>query len=139
MLTEVNLSPEPGLMDRISCGAHKDIALGGFRRSALMIQGWLPCFTELGTCSAEMAPEVVLHGLRPTGMACEDDMFHTTVGVGMHKGSIFSLGLLCATIGRLLQPNQPVTPTTVCSTAASFCRGLTDRELRTNSSQLTAG
>ncbi|XNM61240.1 triphosphoribosyl-dephospho-CoA synthase [Escherichia coli] len=40
---------------------------------------------------------------------------------------------------RLLQLNQPVTPTTVCSTAASFCRGLTNRELRTNNSQLTAG
>lgn len=39
----------------------------------------------------------------------------------------------------MLQLNQPVTPTTVCSTAASFCRGLTDRELRTNNSQLTAG
>ena len=98
MLTEVNLSPKPGLVDRINCGAHKDMALEDFHRSALAIQGWLP-----------------------------------------HKGSIFSLGLLCAAIGRLLQLNQPVTPTTVCSTAASFCRGLTDRELRTNNSQLTAG
>ncbi|MEI9204490.1 triphosphoribosyl-dephospho-CoA synthase, partial [Pseudomonas aeruginosa] len=73
------------------------------------------------------------------GMACEGDMFRATAGVNTHKGSIFSLGLLCAAIGRLLQLNQPVTPTTVCSTAASFCRGLTDRELRTNNSQLTAG
>ena len=28
MLTEVNLSPKPGLVDRINCGAHKDMALG---------------------------------------------------------------------------------------------------------------
>ena len=118
MLTEVNLSPKPGLVDRINCGAHKDMALEDFHRSALAIQGWLPRFIEFGACSAEMAPEAVLHGLRPIGMA---------------------LGLLCAAIGRLLQLNQPVTPTTVCSTAASFCRGLTDRELRTNNSQLTAG
>ena len=108
MLTEVNLSPKPGLVDRINCGAHKDMALEDFHRSAL-------------------------------GMACEGDMFRATAGVNTHKGSIFSLGLLCAAIGRLLQLNQPVTPTTVCSTAASFCRGLTDRELRTNNSQLTAG
>ncbi len=40
---------------------------------------------------------------------------------------------------RLLQLDQQVTPTTVCSTAASFCRGLTNRELRTDNSQLTAG
>ncbi|HII2081413.1 TPA: citrate lyase subunit alpha [Escherichia coli] len=88
---------------------------------------------------AERLQEAVLHGLRPIGMACEGDMFRATAGVNTHKGSIFSLGLLCAAIGRLLQLNQPVTPTTVCSTAASFCRGLTDRELRTNNSQLTAG
>ena len=139
MLTEVNLSPKPGLVDRINCGAHKDMALEDFHRSALAIQGWLPRFIEFGACSAEMAPEAVLHGLRPIGMAREGDMFRATAGVNTHKGSIFSLGLLCAAIGRLLQLNQPVTPTTVCSTAASFCRGLTDRELRTNNSQLTAG
>lgn len=138
MLTEVNLSPKPGLVDRINCGAHKDMALEDFHRSALAIQGWLPRFIEFGACSAEMAPEAVLNGLRPIGMACEGDMFRATAGVNTHKGSIFSLGLLCAAIGRLLQLNQPVTPTTVCSTAASFCRGLTDRELRTNNSRLTA-
>ncbi|WP_024216674.1 triphosphoribosyl-dephospho-CoA synthase CitG, partial [Escherichia coli] len=98
-----------------------------------------PRFIEFGACSAEMAPEEVLHGLRPIGMACEGDMFRATAGVNTHKGSIFSLGLLCAAIGRLLQLNQSITPITICATAASFCRGLTDRELRTNNSQLTAG
>ena len=41
MLTEVNLSPKPGLVDRINCGAHKDMALEDFHRSALAIQGAL--------------------------------------------------------------------------------------------------
>lgn len=35
MLTEVNLSPKPGLVDRINCGAHKDMALEDFHRSAV--------------------------------------------------------------------------------------------------------
>ena len=117
MLTEVNLSPKPGLVDRINCGAHKDMALEDFHRSALAIQGWLPRFIEFGACSAEMAPEAVLNGLRPIGMACEGDMFRATAGVNTHKGSIFSLGLLCAAIGRLLQLNQSVTPITICVTA----------------------
>lgn len=34
MLTEVNLSPKPGLVDRINNGAHKDMALDDFHRSA---------------------------------------------------------------------------------------------------------
>lgn len=89
MLTEVNLSPKRGLVDRINCGAHKDMALEDFHRSALAIQGWLPRFIEFGACSAEMAPEAVLNGLRPIGMACEGDMFRATAGVNTHKGSIF--------------------------------------------------
>lgn len=30
MMTEVNLSPKPGLVDRLNCGAHKDMALDDF-------------------------------------------------------------------------------------------------------------
>ena len=48
-------------------------------------------------------------------------------------------GLLCAAIGRLHQLQLTVTAETLCSTAATFCRGLTERELRQNNQQLTAG
>jgi triphosphoribosyl-dephospho-CoA synthase len=44
MLTEVNLSPKPGLVDRINNGAHKDMALEDFHRSAEAIQAWLPFY-----------------------------------------------------------------------------------------------
>ncbi|EBO3464411.1 triphosphoribosyl-dephospho-CoA synthase, partial [Salmonella enterica subsp. enterica serovar Senftenberg] len=75
----------------------------------------------------------------PLGMACEAAMFRATAGVNTHKGSIFSLGLLCAAIGRLYQLRQPIAAETLCATAADFCRGLTTRELRQNNLQLTAG
>lgn len=139
MLTEVNLSPKPGLVDRLNCGAHKDMALADFHRSALAIQGWLPRFIEYGACCAQLPANAVLSGLRPLGMACEADMFRATAGVNTHKGSIFSLGLLCAAIGRLHQRQQAITPEALCATAATFCHGLTERELRNNNQQLTAG
>lgn len=115
------------------------MSLTDFHRSALAIQAWLPRFIEYGACSAQMPADAVLTGLRPLGMACEADMFRATAGVNTHKGSIFSLGLLCAAIGRLHQQQQPITPETICTTAAHFCRGLTERELRNNNQQLTAG
>jgi len=139
MMTEVNLSPKPGLVDRFNCGSHKDMALTDFHRSALAIQAWLPRFIEQGACCAQLAPEDVLHSLRPLGIACEADMFRATAGVNTHKGSIFSLGLLCAAIGRLHQRQQLVTPEKICSTVATFCHGLTDRELRHSRQPLTAG
>lgn len=139
MLTEVNLSPKPGLVDRFNCGAHKDMSLADFHRSALAIQAWLPRFIEYGACCSQLPAVQVLNGLRPLGLACEADMFRATAGVNTHKGSIFSLGLLCAAIGRLHQLQQRVTPETICSTAATFCCGLTERELRHNNQQSTAG
>lgn len=139
MLTEVNLSPKPGLVDRYNCGAHKDMAIVDFYRSALAIQAWLPRFIEYGACCAQLPPHDVLSGLRPIGMACEADMFRATEGVNTHKGSIFSLGLLCAAIGRLHQQQRPVTPESICDTAASFCHGLSERELHHNNQQITAG
>ena len=64
MLTEVNLSPKPGLVDRINCGAHKDMALERFPPQRAGDSGLATPFIEFGACSAEMAPEAVLHGLR---------------------------------------------------------------------------
>ncbi|MFO6427401.1 triphosphoribosyl-dephospho-CoA synthase [Escherichia coli] len=124
-------------MDRINCGAHKDMALED-HRSALAIQGWLPRFIEFGACSAEMAPEAVLHGLRPIGMACEGDMFRAAAGVNTHKGSIFFRAAMCGN-----WPFASAQPAGNANnrlfSAASFCHHMTDRELRTNNSQLTAG
>lgn len=141
MLAEVNLTPKPGLVDRNNCGAHKDMALEDFHRSALAIRQWLPRFIEFGACSANLAESDVLTGLRPIGIACETDMFRATFGVNTHKGSIFSLGLLCAAIGRLHQRKSAITPELICNTAAAFCRGLTERELQNNhnNQQKTAG
>lgn len=130
MLAEVNLTPKPGLVDRNNCGAHKDMALEDFHRSALAIRQWLPRFIEFGACSANLPAVDVLIGLRPIGIACETDMFRVTAGVNTHKGSIFSLGLLCAAIGRLHTLHRLITPELICSTAAAFCRGLTERELQ---------
>ncbi|EHD05545.1 CitG protein [Salmonella enterica subsp. enterica serovar Wandsworth str. A4-580] len=127
------------------------MALADFHRSAEAIRHWLPRFMEYGASCTRLPPESVLAGLRPLGMACEAAMFRATAGVNTHKGSIFSLGLLCAAIGRLYQLRQPIAAETLCATAADFCRtlcataadffcrGLTTRELRQNNLQLTAG
>ncbi|MGL4723491.1 MAG: triphosphoribosyl-dephospho-CoA synthase CitG [Scandinavium sp.] len=139
MIAEVNLSPKPGLVDRYSCGAHKDMALDDFYRSAEAIRPWLARFVLYGADSANQAEGQILPGLRLLGQACEADMFRATAGVNTHKGSIFSLGLLCAAAGRLYQLRRPLSPQALCSTVAAFCRGLTTRELQTHNPLQTAG
>jgi len=139
MITEVNLSPKPGLVDRHNCGAHKDMALVDFYRSADAIYPWFPQFIAYGASSAKQPAEQILAGLRPIGLACEAAMFRATAGVNTHKGSIFSLGLLCAALGRLQALHQPLTPENTCRTAARFCQGLTERELIQHNPQQSAG
>lgn len=139
MLAEVNLSPKPGLVDRHNNGAHKDMALEDFYRSADAIRPWLSRFMEMGACSVELPACDVLTVLRPVGMACEAAMFRATAGVNTHKGSIFSLGLLCAAAGRLYQQQQALTPEALCRTVAGFCYGLTARELAQHNAGQTAG
>lgn len=139
MLAEVNLSPKPGLVDRYNSGAHTDMALEDFYASADAIRPWLPRFVEMGACSAGWPESAVLAALRPAGMACEAAMFRATAGVNTHKGSIFSLGLLCAAAGRLYQLRLPITPQALCRLAARFCQGLTARELARHNAGHTAG
>ena len=139
MLAEVNLSPKPGLVDHFNCGAHTDMALEDFYRSADAIRLWLPRFVEMGACSAGLPTREVLAAIRPVGMACEAAMFRATAGVNTHKGSIFSLGLLCAAAGRLYQQRLPVTPQALCHLTAAFCEGLTARELIQHNTGQTAG
>ena len=139
MIAEVNLSPKPGLVDRFNCGAHQDMALADFHRSAAAIAAWLPRFVSYGAASARLPEKDVLPGLRPLGIACETAMFRATFGVNTHKGTIFSLGLICAALGRLYQSQQVLTADTICATVAAFCQGLTKRELQQSNPRFTAG
>ncbi len=69
-----NLSPNPGLVDRLNCGAHKDMALavspqrGGVRH-------WLPRFMEYGASYAPLPPGTSSGGPASVGMACEAACF----------------------------------------------------------------
>ncbi|VEB99688.1 triphosphoribosyl-dephospho-CoA synthase [Cedecea lapagei] len=139
MLAEVNLSPKPGLVDRDNCGAHRDMTIEDFYRSARVIYRWLARFMEQGALTLHLRESEVLSVLRPVGLACEEAMFNVTAGVNTHKGTLFSLGLVFAAIGRLYAQRQNISPESICSTVAAFCRGLTERELLKHNGMETAG
>lgn len=66
-------------------------------------------------------------------------MFRATGGINTHKGSVFSLGLLCTAFGRLQQQGRAIGAEALCAEVAAMCRGLVDRELRRNNAGQTAG
>ena len=94
---EVTATPKPGLVDADNCGAHKDMDLPMFLRSA---DALLPYFREavllgLNGCTMQQ--------LREAGLRAENAMYAVTNGINTHKGAVFSMGLLLYGMGRTLR------------------------------------
>ena len=139
LLTEVMLTPKPGLVDQRNSGAHRDMDLQTFLASAHAIAPWWTRFVEIGYVCAHIAPDDFLPLVRPAGVLCETEMLEATGGVNTHKGAIFTLGLLCSAAGRLLAGSMRVNQQRICSEVARICVGMVDRELNSTQASTTAG
>ena len=132
---ELELTPKPGLVDKLNSGAHRDMDHTLFVRSIRAVTPWFSRFAELGSEHAGKPVAEQLRLIRPMGIACEQAMYAATGGVNTHKGGIFSLGLLCFAAGRV----REVTASSLCSEVGILCRGLVARELAGRSAAVTAG
>jgi triphosphoribosyl-dephospho-CoA synthase len=139
LLTELLLTPKPGLVDRRNNGAQRDMDLYISLQGAHAIAPWWPRFVRLGYLSACVPSGTALGLVRPAGMLCEQAMSRATKGINTHKGTIFSVGLLCVAAGRLLASRVAITRERVCSEIASMCVGVVERELDGAHEPHTAG
>lgn len=101
LLDEVAATPKPGLVDRRSSGAHRDMDYALFLRSAQALVPWFREFAHIGWRTAAQDEDAVFMLLRAAGQKAESAMFHATGGVNTHKGLIFSAAVLCAAMARL--------------------------------------
>lgn len=139
MVREVTLTPKPGLVDRVSNGAHRDMNIHLFMASIRAVSPWFAWFFAQGEATAGLPAPQTLWTIRPIGLACEQAMFNATGGVNTHKGAIFSLGLLCAAAGRLVKQEQTVSQHELCRETSAMCAGLVNRELRQRAEAKTRG
>lgn len=96
LLAEVELTPKPGLVDQRNSGAHDDMDLPLFRRSAAALR---PVFRSMVLAGMEDTSAARLQAL---GLQGEQAMFAATGGVNTHKGALYSFSLLLAAIGSCL-------------------------------------
>jgi triphosphoribosyl-dephospho-CoA synthase len=95
---EAELTPKPGLVDWRGSGAHDDMDLGMFLRSAAMLRPWFATLAE----TAARAPGTSGSALRlrrdlgRIGRQAEAGMLVATGGVNTHRGALYSLGFLVA-------------------------------------------
>lgn len=101
LLHEVMTTPKPGLVDRQNNGAHSDMDVFTFEDSALALMPYFKAFVSSGISHGDDAASAILPQIRPIGIQAEISMLSATGGVNTHKGIIFSLGIICAALGRL--------------------------------------
>lgn len=92
--TELVLHPKPGLVSLLDNGSHADMNAVTFMRSMFALRHY---FARICRAGIDDAPFAVL---RQLGIEAEERMLRATGGINTHRGAIFSLGLLCAAIGR---------------------------------------
>lgn len=107
LLEEVYTSPKPGLVDPYSNGAHTDMNVKTFEKSAAALKPYFITMALEGFRSWE-APPVLFERIRRIGILAERAMYQATEGVNTHKGLIFNLGILCAASGACLRAYQGI-------------------------------
>jgi len=108
LLNEVNTTPKPGLVDRRNSGSHKDMDINTFIKSALALKPYFKKCVCIGQQTKDISSGEVFPLLRSAGILAEKDMFRETDGINTHKGVIYSMGILCAALGRLWTVDVPV-------------------------------
>ena len=96
LLDELYTTPKPGLVDMNNNGAHPDMDVSLFEKSA---DALAPYFKDAAALGMECCG---ISSLRVRGIKAEEEMFAATGGVNTHKGLIYSMGLLLAGMGRSL-------------------------------------
>lgn len=83
---ELDLTPKPGLVDRLDCGSHPDLSFDGMSRSIDLLPAY---FEDL----LDLADPLDLPACVEAGVRAERRMIETG-GTNTHKGYIFLAGLL---------------------------------------------
>jgi len=98
LLAELYTTPKPGLVDRNNCGAHTDMDLPLFEKSAHALRPYFYDAFRIGYAAGE--ERASMERLRQRGVEGEREMFTATGGVNTHKGMVYTLGLLLGGAGR---------------------------------------
>ena len=140
ILYEVATTPKPGLVDRRNSGSHTDMDFFTFMDSAASLYPYFEACARTGQETAAHPATETFAALRALGCEAEGEMLDATGGVNTHKGAIFSIGIVCAALGRLDRARWQ-DPARVLAEAAAMTEGLTEQDFAgiTAENAVTAG
>ena len=134
------MTPKPGLVDRRNSGSHTDMDSFTFMSSAASLYPYFEACTRAGRKTADGPAPETFAALRPLGCEAEGEMLAATHGVNTHKGAIFSIGIVCAALGRLDRAVW-ADPARVLAEVSTMTAGLTAKDFAgvTAENAVTAG
>ena len=108
LVQEVRTTPKPGLVDCRNNGSHNDMDINTFIDSANALTPYFSECFAIGCNTSKLKPEETFPLLRKAGIEAEKKMYAATKGENTHKGIVYSVGIICASIGRLWSPAAPI-------------------------------
>ncbi len=123
LLDEVHTTPKPGLVDCRNNGSHSDMDIHLFEKSANTLKPYFSKCFSIGKETSALSYDETFALLRKAGISAEKAMYEATGGVNTHKGVIYSMGILCASVGRLWSPEKPFADASnICSESANIAK-----------------
>lgn len=129
LLYEVCTTPKPGLVDCQNNGSHKDMDVFTFINSACALRPYFERCVRIGRQSEHLPAKSTFEQIRQEGMRAEYAMFASTDGVNTHKGAIFSMGILCAALGRLSREEWKQ-PELILNECANMAEGIVEKDFK---------
>ena len=137
ILLEVATHPKPGLVTRLSNGAHKDMSIFTFMMSSAVLGKAFSDLQEIGQGHRGSLAEL-FDKLRNYGVAAEKELLRVTKGVNTQRGILFAGGIVSAAAGYAM--NMGFNKEALIPLIREMTAGLVEGELQNiNHAAMTAG
>lgn len=107
---ELTLYPKPGLVSLVDNGSHDDMDASTFMRSLFSLRRYFSDIATAGMAGASFTE------LKRLGIEAEQRMLRATGGINTHRGAIFCLGMLCASIASCRGQEMMLSPQAIRAT-----------------------
>jgi holo-ACP synthase/triphosphoribosyl-dephospho-CoA synthase len=129
ILSEISLTPKPGLVDKFSNGSHSDMNYQTFIDSTSAIFPWFSELVREGLSFRDSDLTKALPLIRNIGLRMESAMFEATRNINTQKGIIFLMGLSLFACGKLFSQSDHFTTDEFRRIIQGICKDLVKNEL----------
>ncbi len=129
LLTEISLTPKPGLIDKFSNGSHSDMNYQTFINSTTAISPWFGDLVREGFAFRDSDLTKALPIIRTIGLRMESAMYGATNNVNTQKGIIFLMGLSLFACGLSYKQGDQFDSNEFRTIIGAICKGIVNREL----------